>query len=275
VYSQRVTRSHPTLFVFLLDRSTSMEAAIAGRDQSKAAFVADALNSTVANTSLQCASQEGMRDYVHVVALGYGYDVSSVLPGSRVRQPISELANSPLRLDTRSVLTGDGTGGVVDREVQLPVWVEPEASGLTPMVSALEQAYTVVDEWVREFPNTFPPVVMNITDGGATDGDPRPVADRIRKLATSDGEALLFNVHVSDFGGEAVRYPVTPADLAGVEDELAHMLFDMSSEIPPLMVERAAAAGLAVRERARGMVYLAEASDVVRFLDFGTRTNTK
>jgi hypothetical protein len=272
VYSQRITRSRPGLFVFLLDQSTSMQAGIFGRDQSKASFVADVLNSAVADLSLRCAREDGIRDYAHVAVIGYGDMVANALPGSALRRPISALATNPLRIEDRRTLTGDGVGGLIERDVQLPVWVEPAASGLTPMVEALELAEGVVGEWVREFPDVFPPIVMNITDGGATDGDPVPVADRLRKVATSDGETLLFNIHVSDAGGDAILYPTAANDLADVDDPLASTLFQMSSPLPRMLIERAAAGGVSVRAGAHGMVYLADASDVVRFVDIGTST---
>jgi hypothetical protein len=272
VYRQRVTRNQPGLFVFLLDQSTSMHAGIAGRDQSKASFVADVLNSAVADLSFRCAREDGIRDYAHVVVIGYGDGVSNALPGQQLRRPISALANDPLRIEQRRTLTGDGAGGLVERDVQLPVWVEPVASGLTPMVEALELAAEVVEGWVREFPAVFPPIVMNITDGGATDGDPLPVAERLRKVGTSDGDTLLFNVHVSDAGGDAILYPSAAEDLDRVDDALAATLFEMSSPLPAMLVERASASGVQVGTGARGMVYLADASDVVRFVDIGTST---
>jgi hypothetical protein len=272
MYSQRITRTAPALFVFLLDRSVSMASGITGRDQAKAEFVADVVNTTIANLALSCVKEGGVYDYVHLAVLGYGEEVASALPSGPLRRPISHLASSPIRLETRRVLVGNGIGGTEEREVQQPVWVEARADGLTPMSEALERAAALVEEWVQEFPSSFPPVVINITDGGATDADPRPAAERLRKLASADGDALLFNVHVSDQGGTPVLYPGSYEDLTGVDDGLADVLFEMSSPIPPMLVERAAASGIALRPGARGMVYMADATEVVRFVDFGTST---
>jgi hypothetical protein len=40
------------------------------------------------------------------------------------------------------------------------------------MCGALGQAQTVVQSWLSQHPDCFPPVVIHITDGESTDGDP-------------------------------------------------------------------------------------------------------
>lgn len=272
MYDQFVTRSNPALFVFLIDRSTSMVSNIAGREQSKAEFVADALNLTLGNLALACAREEGVRDYVHVAILGYGADVASSLPGGAERRSISALADAPLRLERRRTLLPDGAGGVAEREIELPIWVEPAADGLTPMVEALGRAAAICEQWVREFPRSFPPTVINLTDGGATDGDPVGAAELLRKVESDDGATLLINVHVSEAGGERLLFPVSADELHQVDDPLADQLFEMSSQLPPILVEQGASSGLSLRSGARGMTYLADASDVVRTLNLGTST---
>ena len=52
------------------------------------------------------------------------------------------------------------------------MWFDPIANGQTPMCRAMEVASEVVADFVREHPRCFPPVVFNITDGDANDGDP-------------------------------------------------------------------------------------------------------
>ena len=46
--------------------------------------------------------------------------------------------------------------------------------------------------------NCYPPLVINITDGHPTDGDPREAAKELRELASRDGKVLMFNAHISD-----------------------------------------------------------------------------
>jgi len=65
------------------------------------------------------------------------------------------------------------------------------------MCQALAQAKTIVQNWISQHPSCFPPIVINITDGEATDGNPSDAANEIMGLASSDGNVLLFNVHLS------------------------------------------------------------------------------
>ena len=275
MYTQRITRSQPSFLVLLLDRSTSMISHIEGRDQTKAEFLADAVNQTLANLALVCAREDGIHDYAHVAVLGYGSEVSSAIPGGHERCTISQLGSSPLRVEERRTLVPDGVGGTTERQLQLPVWVEPVADGLTSMVAALERATELVEGWTAEFPTAFPPIVLNVTDGAATDGDPVLAAERLRKVASDDGATLLFNVHVSDLGGDPVTFPRDAAELAHLDDGWAQMLFQMSSPLPDLLVELGGARGMDVRAGSRGMTYLASASELVSFLQLGTMTVTR
>src|SRR5437868_4066585 len=84
---------------------------------------------------------------------------------------------------------------LIDRPIRVPIWFEPVANGGTPMCAALTQAKGVVDGWVSQHPNCFPPIVIQISAGESTDGGPAPVAEQVRKVKSSAGEVVLFNVH--------------------------------------------------------------------------------
>lgn len=151
------------------------------------------------------------------------------------------------------------------------MWVDPRFNGQTPMVKAFGTAAEIIDSWCRQNPRSFPPIVINITDGVSSDGEPTDVAWQIRETATEDGNVLLFNVHVSGMPNPPAVMPNAPA---GLPDAYAKMLFDISSELPPQMLEATAVAGYEVKPGARGFVYNAEAHMVVDFLDIGTRAVT-
>ena len=48
------------------------------------------------------------------------------------------------------------------------------------MCAALNQARQVLSDFISRSPRCFPPIVLNITDGEATDGNPESVADAMR-----------------------------------------------------------------------------------------------
>lgn len=220
------------------------------------------------------AAAEKIYNYFEVGVVGYGATIGPILHGASAEQPVlpvKDLAQNPRRVDTVTRRVSDGAGGVVPVQQQMPVWVDPVADGVTPMVSALEYSEPVIAAWCAAHPASFPPIVINVTDGASTDGDPREAADRIRGLSTDDGAALVFNLHLSALGGQAVAFPESAA---GLSDPNAQGLFEASSILPPALLEAAAALGYSVRNGSRGFLYNADVTMVIDFLDIGTRAVT-
>ena len=139
------------------------------------------------------------------------------------------------------------------------------------MCEALRAGCQVILDFVSQYPDCFPPIVINITDGAATDGDPRPEAAAVQDVTSSDGNALLLNIHVSPEGATPILYPT---DESGFPDNYARLLFRMSSELPVEMLEQAQVAGFSGSDGARGMAFNADLASVIMFLDIGTRVHT-
>jgi len=275
MYSAEISRANPTIFVFLLDQSASMQDQIgSGEGQRKCDVVADALNRLLSELTIKCAKEEGVRDYFHVSVIGYGgSNVGPALGGSlagRDLVPLSAVASSPARLVERSKKVPDGAGGLVDQEVKFPIWVDPVASGGTPMTKALSRAQSVVSAWLNEHPACFPPVVLNLTDGEANDGDPTIPAEALRQLASADGPALVFNLHVSSDSSSPISFPDNDAALP---NQYARTLFSMSSTLPDHMRTYAQQQGIKVSDGTRGFVFNADITSIVQFLDIGTRAS--
>jgi hypothetical protein len=146
--------------------------------------------------------------------------------------------------------------------------MDPIASNGTPMCRALSVAENLVATWVAEHPECFPPIVLNLTDGEANDGDPLEAASMIQTRASADGAALLFNLHVSGGSSTSITFPDNPA---GLPDTYAQKLFDMSSILPSHMRSYATQLGFPASDNARGFVYNADIASIVQFLDIGTR----
>jgi hypothetical protein len=271
-YSAEISRSNPTCFLFLVDQSSSMlETLGAHETKSKAQGVADAINRLIQNLALKCAKSDGIRDYFHVGVVGYGGKVAPALGGSlsgHTVAPMSAIAKNPLRVEQRTRKVEDGAGGVIDQPFKFPVWLEPVAHGKTPMCKAFELARTTVSEFLRRFPNCYPPLVINITDGEATDGIPEPAATELCNLTSADGNVLLFNAHVSHKQLRPIEYPDR---LDGLPDHYARMLFRISSILPAKLQAAAKAEGFPVLPGSRGFVFNADLVAVVRFLNIGTQ----
>ena len=274
MYSAEISRSNPTCFVFLLDQSGSMQDHIGGGDgPRKCDVVADARNRLLSELAIKCATEEGVRDYFFVAVIGYGDNVRMALGGplaERELVPLSEVASTPARLETRNKKIPDGAGGLVEQEVKFPIWVDPVANGGTPMSHALTRAQSIVAGWLAEHAGCFPPVVLNLTDGESTDGDPALPAEALRDLGSADGPTLLFNLHVSSDAVPPVTFPDTDD---GLPNQYAKALFAMSSPLPEGMRAYAQQQGMRVSEGTRGFVFNADATSIVQFLDIGTRAS--
>jgi hypothetical protein len=273
-YTAEISRTNPTCFLFLVDQSSSMREPFGAQPtKQKAEGVAEAINRLLQNIVLKCAKSEGVRDYFHVGIIGYGGKVGPALGGTLAGQtlvPVSAVAGSPLRVEQRTRKVDDGAGGLMEQSFKFPVWFEALANGRTPMCQALLLARQYLEIFLTRFPNCYPPMAINITDGISTDGDPQPAAAALQALTSTDGNVLLFNAHVS----AKQAYPVEfAANETALPDNFAKLLFRMSSPLPAKLLEAAKADGFAVEPGARGFVFNADLVSIIRFLDIGTRVS--
>ncbi|MFQ6326064.1 VWA domain-containing protein [Nocardia sp. CWNU-33] len=275
MYSAEINRKQPALLLLAIDQSYSMLELWAETGQSKSAALAAAVNNLLGNAVLLCSrGDERVYGYFELGVLGYGSEVGPVLHGSDAGHlvvSVEQVADNPLRVDTVTRRVPDGAGGVVSVQQQMPIWVDPAANGATPMVAAFTAIEPVVESWCAAHPESFPPIVINVTDGMSTDGEPRDVVNRIRELGTDDGQVLVFNLHLSGTPSQPVRFPNSAG---GLTDPNAAMLYELSSELPPSLLDAASAMGYAVQPGARGFLYNADAATVIDFLDIGTRSVT-
>ncbi len=276
-YEKRLDRKNPGCILFLVDQSGSMEEPIAGEPRPKSEVVAEALNDLLYNLVLRCVKgeSESPRHYYDIGMIGYGASVGPGFGGALANRDlvsIVDVADHPLRVVERETVALAGAGAdsaTVPRRRKFPVWIEPSAAGMTPMCAAMDRAGSVLHGWVQAHPTSFPPIVFNISDGNATDGDPRVWARRLMGLGTQDGNALLFNLNVSALVAQTLYFPHDPAVLG---NDYARLLFEMSSVLPPYMVDVCAQMNIPTPPGARGFVYNADSSAMVHFLRIGSDT---
>jgi len=269
-YEAEVSRNNPSAFLFLIDMSGSMTDPY-GNGRRKADGVADAINKLLTNLSIKCTKSEGVRDYYDVGVISYGKQVQPALAGELAGvalSRISAVANHPARVEERTKKEDDGAGGIAEVQVKFPVWFDAKAAGATPMCEAMKLAHGTLEPWVQQHAYSFPPIVINITDGESTDGDPTEDAEKLRALSTQDGNLLLFNCHISGTAGESILFADSDE---GLPDQFAKLLFNMSSVLPPAIRDSAQREGYQVSENTRGFAFNADLVELIRFLDIGTR----
>jgi hypothetical protein len=273
MYTSQITRSNPSAILFLIDQSGSMTDHMPA-GTSKAQYVADVLNRSLYELTVRCTRSDGVRDYFHVGVLGYNsIGIVNGFSGelnANLMHPISEIESNPLRVEERIKKEPDGAGSYYEFKLKFPIWFEPRAEGGTPMQAALVRAAEEISQWCDD-PNhmdSFPPTILHITDGESTDGDPEELAKQLQKLSTSDGQVLLFNLHLSSQNTDPILYP---ADEAALPNQYSKMLFRMSSPLPKQLITYAKDKDLAISNESRGFVFNADAISIVDFFDIGSK----
>lgn len=275
-YTAEISRVNPGCFLFMIDQSASMSEPYGGDTTmvSKAEYLATVINRLLTNLVLRCSKDMSVWRYFHVGVIGYGATVGPAFGGNLAGRPlvgIDELADSFVRIEDRFRRVPDGAGGLVEEQFRFPVWFDAVADNGTPMRSAFVMAQRILEKWVQEHPTSFPPVVINISDGEANDASPEDVlqaANAVKSLHTQDGAPVLLNLHLSSRQADPIRFPT---DGEMLPDSFAALLFNMSSYLPPAMRDLFRSMGYGVSEHARGFVFNADMTDVVQVLDIGTR----
>jgi hypothetical protein len=290
-YSAEISRRQPSCFLFLIDQSGSMADTFSSESASnraskganaslhktnepiqKAQAVADAVNRLLDSLGQRCVKGNEIYDYFDVGVIGYNSEVSSTLDGVAAEKaiaPISKIYENPTELEKRAQKLPDGMGGSVEVYNDFPIWFKPVASGGTAMCSVFEMARMLLEDWIEKHPNSYPPTIINITDGESTDGNPTEEALNLKKLSTSDGSVLLYNIHLSAEYTQPVSFPNTVEVL---NDPYARLMFELSSPLPYAAQKAAEKEGYKITSDARAFMFNADPVKLIQFLEIGTRT---
>ncbi len=222
--------SNPGCFIILVDQTYSMLESYG--DGTKADQAAHVVNQAIQNLSILCRRGQNIRDRCYVTVVGYGEQVECIVEGW-----MSDVYSAFVRLEQVKTQIPDGAGGVVEVEVQDPIWLDPKATGNALMDDAFQHAAEVIERWIPHRPDGFPPVVINITGGAA----PRShlITDKVGKIMsmrTTDGAPLICNFHIPN-SEKKVMFPNERSQFS--DEPLAQYLFDISSVLPESLFEHA------------------------------------
>lgn len=273
-YTAEISRTNPSCILFIIDQSGSMSDNYTSISRPKSQAVADVVNKTLQQLVIKCAKSEGVRDYYHVGVIGYGANGAGPAFTGQIANkplvPISEIANHPARIEERKKKVSDGAGGLIDTTVKFPIWFDAIAGGGTPMKEAFRQANRIINDWLESQPNSFPPVVIHVTDGESTDGDPTSEMQELTNQKSRDGNVILFNLHTSvRSGNNTMEFPGPEKQLP---DQYSQMMFNGASALPDFLREVAIQEyGLQLSDSARAFVLNAEIDIIVTAIEIGTR----
>lgn len=272
-YTAEISRNNPSCFLFIIDQSGSMSDKYASIGKPKSEALADVINRMLQQLVIKCAKSEGVRDYYHVGVIGYGANgVGAAFSGNLKGQnlvPISAIANNPARIEERTKKVSDGAGGLIETTVKFPIWFDPTANGGTPMTEAFNQANTIISGWLNENPYCFPPVVIHITDGESTDGDPTEEMNRLTSQTSNDGNVILFNLHTNARSTNPISFPGSEVQLP---DQYSELLFKGASTLPSFMRNVAAQEfSLNLSDGAKAFVLNGDIDLIITAIEIGTR----
>lgn len=286
-YAQSWSAARPGCLILLLDQSGSMSdpfgVAQAGAGRKKCDMVATVLNGflnelIVTNTIAQKDGSITVRPRADVAVIGYtGSFVGPILGGALASQDfvtLPELQMHPLTIERRIKREIDEVGMEIEIPVAFPLWVKATADGGTPMCGALRLARDLAFDWATDHYDNYPPVIINVSDGMANDGDPTEVAKEFSDISTNDGQTLFFNVHITDINSAPVSYPASEGELP--KDRYAKKLFAMSSYIPDTSRARLQSMlNRSVSPGAKGMIFNGDAASVRQMFVFASVPATK
>jgi hypothetical protein len=285
-YTQRVTSSNPCAFVLLVDQSGSMSEEMEdnkGKTLAKSEHLALIVNKFLDEILTTCQKTEGVKNYFEIVIVGYGQlneeDESIVTIcwegdlSNKTWVSVEELKRGALRTD---IITMPNPSRFGKKEIEEPVniWLEAKAEGLTPMKESIHLCCDLLEDWVRNHPNSFPPIVFNITDGLASDieevDEIIEASAKLRSISTNDGNVLFFNCLISENGENLIDFPHLSDKQLFENDEYEMALFESSSTIPSNLKKLLPIANQS-DEETKGLV-LGSIDSVIRFLNIGTYT---
>jgi hypothetical protein len=247
---------------------------IGGSSIPKCTVLTDAINQFILSLITQCEKGDPQpRHFFDVALIGYSTDEEgNPLVGTALQGKLA--STDRIGLDIVSIVelaeNQLGTRHVAGSPV--PYWYEAGARGGTPMCAGLDYCRSLAQMWVSSHPDSVPPIVIHITDGESTDGNPEPSAYALQTVQTRKGNALLFNVHLSASPGSSIIFP---NDESSLPNDYSQMLFRMSSILPDFCVQIARDIGRTILPGARGMALNCNADALTTLLNVGTVPTTK
>jgi uncharacterized protein YegL len=266
--SKQWSSSTPGYIIFLVDQSGSMNEPCS-QNETKAKFTAVVINRTINELILINSAGNKVKDRVFISIIGYGGSGGTSIDEIR-SDYLSKFADNPIRIESGKQKVPDGNGGLIEIDVQNPIFIEPVATGLTPMGSAFETVKNLIEKWIQEKPNNPAPVIINISDGmpcpDEEEQKSKTIAQEIMMLSCTDGHPLIFNAHI----GDSINKCLCSVSENELPDEQAKFLFTISSKIPDSYKEAAKKQELDVKDNSRGFVSNADPETFIKFINFGS-----
>jgi len=264
MYTKQWSSSSPGHIIFLIDQSGSMSDKW-DDNKSKAEQTALVLNRVINDIILTNMSGNKPKDRVRISLIGYGKNKKVLKSGL-----LSEFANSPLRIDKIKKKVNNIDGDIVSIDEEMPIFIESEYGGGTPMHNAFNLATELIS---KDDVNNPSPIIINISDGAPNNKKSvENSVEKINSITISDGVPLIFNIHIGNSKNK-ISFPSKKDEL--FNDSMAEFLFGISSIVPNSLKEQAQSLDFELTDESRGFIANADIIDLIKFINFGSQSALK
>lgn len=189
---------------------------------------------------IRASRANDVRNYYDIAVIGYSGDGVETIVGNEYGHliDIKSLAERMPQPTCYHIMQEDSDGKMISAPITLHEWVEPKACGSSPMYEALVYIKSLLTDWCDNPHNRdcFPPLVINISDGGCNDAvydELLDIARDIKEIHTTDGSTIFVNIYLStedECEGHRLLFPND--DEVTNEEEEETLLYNMSSVLP-------------------------------------------
>ena len=275
MYNAHISQQDKGAIIILIDQSGSMdeECLFDGKQTTKARAVAAIANTFIEEIINNCHRRRCVGDYFDIAVIGYGGDEAKSLFAKGFSR-ITDIDTMYVPIEHNYVYRKLPTGRCMEFPFDRRLWIEPKSKGRTPMGAALRLARTMSAAWCKKHPTSFPPIVINISDGEATDASQEELlclAEKLKAVATNDGNLLLFNLHITSNceGTQVLKWPAANESIPFLRH--AKLLFNMSSILPPLYAATISEdKGHDTPQEYRAVCYNTSCEDLVSAMNIGS-----
>jgi hypothetical protein len=241
MYQQSITHINRTAIVIAIDSSISMQewTTLHNTPMRKMEAASIIANFIIDELTLRTTRGEEVRNYYDIMVIAYSGDGVEVVVGDEHGGMIgiSHLVENTPQPKCYHINQECNQERGISTPITLHEWVSPKACGTTPIYEAFSHIKRVLSDWCDNPHNrdSFPPLVINISDGGCNDADYNDIVDiakDIKELHTFDGSTLFVNIYLATDEGQNNCSLVFPEEEETIADEQERLLYEMSSTLP-------------------------------------------
>ena len=240
--SRVITHCNRCAILFIVDCSLSMKnlTRYSNTEMTKMEVATIIVNHFIDELLARATRLSNVRNYYDIGVIGYsGCEATSLLPdNNRILIDITRL--SEYKPQPKAVyLNNRYPDGTIKRvSFNLHPWIEPTASGASPMYDAMVLAKTVLKEWCNDPRNntSYPPLIFHITDSLCSDADIHDlnaILDEITDIGIHNDKTILFNVYLATLGEGDMKEEIYPREYTfATGDRDREFMYNISSSFP-------------------------------------------